>query len=164
MIVGEIKRYYRDATWCVHVPRHMQEVTGALHRAADGLTVELGRSPTVAELAERLGVGRDEVVEALDAAEAYRTASLDHPVGFDEDGACLGDLLGDEDPGFALTVDRQVLRGLVTRLGERDKRILLMRFFRGMTQAQIGAEIGISQMQVSRLLAKILTDLRAGFD
>jgi RNA polymerase sigma-B factor len=164
MIVGEIKRYYRDATWCVHVPRHMQEVSGALHRAADALTVELGRSPTIAELAERLDVHRDEVVEAMDAAEAYRTASLDHPVGREEEeGASLGDQMGEDDPGFDLTVDREVLRGLVTRLAERDKRILLMRFFRGMTQAEIGEEIGISQMQVSRLISRILSDLRAGF-
>ncbi|HEX4787580.1 MAG TPA: SigB/SigF/SigG family RNA polymerase sigma factor [Actinospica sp.] len=163
MIVGEIKRYYRDATWCVHVPRHMQEVTGSLHKAADALTGELGRSPTLAELAGHLGVSQDEVVEALDASEAYRTASLDHPVGHEEEAASLGDLIGGDDPGYELTVDREVLRGLVARLCERDKRILLMRFFRGMTQAQIGEEIGISQMQVSRLITRILAELRAGF-
>jgi RNA polymerase sigma-B factor len=163
MIVGEIKRYYRDATWCVHVPRHMQEVTGALHKAADGLTVELGRTPTIPELAARVGASEDEIVEAYDASEAYRTASLDHPVGTEEDGVNLGELMGGDDPGFELTVDREVLRGLVAGMCERDKRILLMRFFRGMTQAEIGEELGVSQMQVSRLIAKILADLRAGF-
>jgi RNA polymerase sigma-B factor len=163
MIVGEIKRYYRDATWDVHVPRHMQEVTGALHKAADGLTAELGRSPTLKELAARVGIGEDEVVEALDASEAYRTASLDHPAGGEQDGATMGELIGADDPGYALTVDREVLRVLLERLGERDKRVLLLRYFRGMTQARIGEELGISQMQVSRQLSRILAELRRGF-
>jgi RNA polymerase sigma-B factor len=163
MIVGEIKRYFRDATWDVHVPRHMQELTGALHKATDALASELGREPTVAELAERVGVGSDEIVEALDAADAYSTASLDHPVADDEDSASLGEMIGGDDPGFELTDDREVLRLLVAELCERDKRILLLRFFRGRTQAEIGEELGISQMQVSRLLTKILNNLRDGF-
>jgi RNA polymerase sigma-B factor len=165
MIVGEIKRYFRDATWCVHVPRHMQELTGAMHKAADALTAELGRGPSLTELAERLGVETEELIEALDASEAYRTASLDRPIGREsaEGGASLGEMIGDEDPGFDLAVDREVLRGLVDELGERDKRILLMRFFRGMTQSEIGEQLGISQMQVSRLIAKILARLRDGF-
>jgi RNA polymerase sigma-B factor len=163
VIVGEIKRYFRDATWDVHVPRQMQELTGALHKAADALTAELGRGPTTAELAVRVGTGPEEVVEALDAAEAYTAASLDHPVGHERDGASLGEMIGGDDPGFALTEDRQVLRALVGELCERDKRILLLRFFRGMTQAEIGAELEISQMQVSRLITRILGHLREGF-
>jgi RNA polymerase sigma-B factor len=164
MIVGEIKRYFRDGTWCVHVPRRMQELTGAMHRAADALTAELGRGPSLRELAERLGVEVDELVEALDASEAYRTSSLDHPVGREPDGACLGEMIGGEDPGYELAVNREVLRGLVDELGERDRRILSMRFFDGMTQSQIGDELGVSQMQVSRLIAKILAQLRSGFE
>ena len=163
MIVGEIKRYFRDGTWCVHLPRHMQELTGAMHKASDVLTTELGRAPTLPELAERLGVQVDELVEAIDAAEAYCTASLDRPVGCDPDSASLGELMGGEDPGYELAVDREVLRGLVEELGDRDKHILSMRFFDGMTQSQIGAKLGISQMQVSRLITKILANLRAGF-
>ncbi|HET9172350.1 MAG TPA: SigB/SigF/SigG family RNA polymerase sigma factor [Actinospica sp.] len=163
MIVGEIKRYFRDGTWCVHVPRHMQELTGAMHKASDVLTAQLGRSPSLPELAERLGVEVDELVEAIDASEAYRTASLDRPVGRDPDSASLGDLMGDEDPGYDLAVDREVLRGLVEELEERDRHILSMRFFDGLTQSQIGDKLGISQMQVSRLIAKILANLRAGF-
>jgi RNA polymerase sigma-B factor len=165
MIVGEIKRYFRDATWSVHVPRHMQELTGAMHKCADVLTAELGRAPTLPELAKRLCVPTEELVEALDASEAYNTASLDRPVGREgsEGGACLGEMIGEEDPGYELAVDREVLRGLVEELGERDKRILLMRFFRGMTQSEIGERLGISQMQVSRLIAKILARLREGF-
>ncbi|HET9172917.1 MAG TPA: SigB/SigF/SigG family RNA polymerase sigma factor [Actinospica sp.] len=165
MILGEIKRYFRDATWSVHVPRRMQELTGAMHRAAEVMTAELGRAPTLHELSERLGVGMDELVEAMDAAEAYTTASLDRPVNHadTDDGASLGDLIGRNDPGYELAVDREVLRGLVDRLGERDRRILLMRFFEGMTQSEIGEKLGVSQMQVSRLIAKILAGLRDGF-
>jgi RNA polymerase sigma-B factor len=164
MIVGEIKRYFRDATWSVHVPRRMQELTGALHRATHALTAELGRAPSIKELCERVDAEEDEVIEACDASEAYTTASLDHPVGPDPEGASLGDMLGADDPGYELAVDREVLRGLILGLDERDKRILLMRFFRGMTQAEIGEELGVSQMQVSRLITRILDGLRAGFD
>jgi RNA polymerase sigma-B factor len=163
MIIGEIKRYFRDSTWSVHVPRRMQELTGALHKGRDALIAELGREPSIMELAEHVGAEPDEVVEALDAAEAYNTASLDHPVGDDQEGASLGDLMGGDDPGFELTENREVLRALVAKLGERDKRILLLRFFRGRTQAEIGEELGVSQMQVSRLITRILHDLRAGF-
>lgn len=166
MILGEIKRYFRDSTWSVHVPRRMQELTGALHKTTDVMTAELGRAPTVRELAERLGVGTDELVEAMDASSAYTTASLDHPINHEgaENGASLGEMIGEDDPGYDLAVDREVLRGLVEDLGERDRRILLMRFFHGMTQSEIGEKLGVSQMQVSRLITKILSGLRAGFE
>jgi RNA polymerase sigma-B factor len=165
MIVGEIKRYFRDATWCVHVPRHMQELSGAMHKAVDALTLGLGRPPTLKELAADMGTPVEDLIEALDASEAYSTASLDRPINHDdaEDGASLGELLGGEDPGYEQAVDHEVLRGLVEGLEERDRHILLMRFFRGMTQSEIGERLGISQMQVSRLIAKILAGLRAGF-
>jgi len=164
MIVGEIKRYFRDTTWSVHVPRRMQELSGALRKAVEAMTSELGREPTVLELAGRLEATEEEIVHAIEASEAYTTASLDHPVGEESDGgAPLGDLLGDRDPAFDLMIDRQVLKELVAKLGERDKRILLMRYFRGMTQAEIGEELGVSQMQISRLLTRILRELRAGF-
>jgi RNA polymerase sigma-B factor len=163
MIIGEIKRYFRDATWGVHVPRRMQELSGALRKATDALTHELGREPTIAELAEHLGAEPEEIVEAIDAAGAYTTASLDHPVNTEEQGASLLDFMGEQDERFEAVIDRQVLTGLLAELGERDKRILLMRFFRGMTQSEIGERLGISQMQVSRLIAKILARLREGF-
>ncbi|WP_034261443.1 SigB/SigF/SigG family RNA polymerase sigma factor [Actinospica robiniae] len=163
-IMGEIRRYFRDATWDVHVARGLRELAVGLHAAADELTGELGRQPTVAELAVRLGVEREEVVEALDASAAYSADSLDSPVGPEPGASELGDLVGQADPGFEAVVDRQVLKEQVAALPERDKRILLMRFFRGNTLAQIGAELGISQMQVSRLLARILARLREGFD
>jgi RNA polymerase sigma-B factor len=163
MIIGEIKRYFRDATWGVHVPRRMQELTGALRKATDTLTHDLGREPTIAELAERLGAEPEEIVEAIDAAGAYTTASLDHPVNTTDQAASLLDFMGEEDSRFEAVIDRQVLTQLLTKLGERDKKILLMRYFRGMTQAEIGAELGVSQMQVSRLLTRILAELRTGF-
>ncbi|HEX4787150.1 MAG TPA: SigB/SigF/SigG family RNA polymerase sigma factor [Actinospica sp.] len=163
MIIGEIKRYFRDATWGVHVPRRMQELTGALRKATDTLTHDLGREPTIAELAERLGAEPEEIVEAIDAAGAYTTASLDHPVNTTDQAASLLDFMGEEDSRFEAVIDRQVLTQLLTKLGERDKKILLMRYFRGMTQAEIGAELGVSQMQISRLLTRILRELRAGF-
>ena len=164
MIVGEIKRCFRDTTWSVHVPRRMQELSGALRKAVEEMAPELGREPTVLELAERLEATEEEIVQAIEASEAYTTASLDHPVGEESDGAALlGDMLGDRDPAFDLMIDRQVLKGLVAKLGERDKRILLMRYFRGMTQSEIGEELGVSQMQVSRLLTRILAQLKAGF-
>jgi RNA polymerase sigma-B factor len=162
MILGEIKRYFRDATWDVHVPRRMQELSSALRKATEQLTHDLGRSPTVAELAERLKADPEEITEALDAAEAYTTASLDRPVRMEAPGATLTDFLGDDDPRFEAVVNREALKPLLARLGERDKRILLMRFFRGMTQAEIGERLGVSQMQVSRLLTRILDELRDG--
>jgi RNA polymerase sigma-B factor len=165
MIVGEIKRYYRDATWAVHVPRRMQELASGLRAATEQLTHDLGRSPSVDELAARLRATPEEVVDAIDAAGAYTTASLDAPVetdGPNSEGSALGELLGDDDPGIAEVVDRETLKPLIAALPARDKRILLMRYFRGMTQAQIGEELGVSQMQVSRLLSRILRQLRAG--
>jgi RNA polymerase sigma-B factor len=163
-IVGEIRRYYRDATWDVHVARSLRELAVGLHGAADELVGRLGRQPSVAELAEQLGVDREDVIEALDASCAYSAESLDSPVGPGPGASELGELVGRLDPGFEAVVDRQVLKEQVAALSERDKRILLMRFFRGKTLGEIGAELGISSMQVSRLLARILARLREGFD
>lgn len=163
MIAGEIKRHFRDTTWDVHVPRRMQELSAAIRVAEVNLQQDLGRPPTIAEIAEKLQTTSEEVVDALDAAQAYNTASLDVPVAMsDGEGATLGELLGEDDPALGMVVDREALRPLLADLNEREKRILLMRFFRGMTQSQIGAELGVSQMQVSRLLTQILGRLREG--
>jgi RNA polymerase sigma-B factor len=162
MITGEIKRHFRDTTWDVHVPRRIQELSGALRPTAEALTQELGRSPDVAELAERLNTTPEEIVDAMDAASAHNAASLDVSVELGDDtGTTLGDLLGDDDPALELVVDREALRPLLTELGDRDKRILLMRYFRNMTQSEIGEQLGVSQVQVSRLLSAILERLRA---
>ena len=161
MIAGEVRRHFRDTTWDVHVPRRVQENAMAVRAAEHELTQELGHPPSAAQIAERLDLSADEVAEAYEAGAAHRAASLDVPTAMsDGDGATLGDLLGDDDPGFELVVNREALKPLLAELSPRDKRILLMRFFRNMSQAQIGEELGVSQMQVSRLLSRILGQLR----
>ena len=161
MIAGEMKRHFRDTTWDVHVPRRMQELSGQLRAGTEELAQELGRSPSVPELAGHLGASQEDVVNAFEATRAYSTASLDMPVAADEgDGVVLGDLIGAEDPAIDMVVDRESLKKALKRLTDREKRVLLMRFFRNMTQSEIGAELGVSQMQVSRLLAQILGRLR----
>ena len=142
---------------------------GLEHRVVDRtrataaeLSQALGRSPPVDELPPRLEASREDVVNAFEATRAYSTASLDMPVATaDGDGVALGDLLGAEDPAIDRVVDRESLKEALKRLTEREKRILLMRFFRNMTQSEIGAELGVSQMQVSRLLAQIISRLRS---
>jgi len=162
MIAGEVKRHFRDTTWEVHVPRRVQELAAAVRAAEAELTQELGSPPSAAEIARRLDVSADEVAEAYEAGAAHHAASLDVPVAMaDGDGATLGELLGGDDPGFDLVVHREALKPLLAELGTRDKRILLMRFFRNMSQSQIGEELGVSQMQVSRLLTQILGRLRS---
>jgi RNA polymerase sigma-B factor len=163
MIAGEIKRHFRDTTWDLHVPRSMQELSTLVRAAESELTQRYGTPPSLADIAEHLNRSPDEIAEAYEAAAAYDAASLDVPVAMaDGDGATLGELLGDDDPGFDKIVDREALKPLLAQLGARDKRILLMRYFRNMSQAQIGAELGVSQMQVSRLLSQILNRLREG--
>ena len=161
MIAGEVRRHFRDTTWDVHVPRRVQENALAVRAAERELNQELGYAPSAAQIAERLELSADEVAEAYEASAAHHTASLDVPVAMsDGDGASLGELIGDEDPGFELVVDREALKPLLAELSTRDKKILLMRFFRNMSQTQIGEELGVSQMQVSRLLSQILGRLR----
>ncbi|GAA2033989.1 hypothetical protein GCM10009839_38130 [Catenulispora yoronensis] len=165
MIAGEIKRHFRDTSWDLHVPRSMQELSLSVRAAEEELTQQLGSPPSAAQIAARLNLSADEVADAYEAVAAHSTASLDVPVSMsDGDGASLGELLGDEDPGFDKVVDREALRPLLAQLSARDKRILLMRFFRNMSQAQIGEELGVSQMQVSRLLSRILAGLREGVE
>ena len=161
-IVGEIKRWFRDKGWAVRVPRRLQELRLAIGSATGTLTQELGRSPTVAELAERLGASADDVLEGLESANAYSTLSLDAPDNSEVDGPSVLDLLGSEDSALEGVENREALKPLLSRLPERERRILLLRFFAGMTQSQIAAEVGISQMHVSRLLARTLTRLRKG--
>lgn len=161
MIAGEIRRHFRDVTWEVHVPRRMQEVSAMVRAAETELTQALGGPPAVEDIAARLDLPVEEVVDAYEAVAAHHTASLDVQVRTaDGTGATLGELLGADDPEIQKVVDREALKPLLARLTPREKRILLMRFFRNMSQAQIGAELGVSQMQVSRLLAQILERLQ----
>jgi RNA polymerase sigma-B factor len=139
----------------------MQELSAAVRTAQQELTQKLGTAPSAEDVADHLDVPLEEVIEAYEAVAAYHAASLDVPViPTEADSATLGDLIGGEDPGIDLVVDREALKPLLERLTAREKRILLMRFFRNMSQAEIGAELHVSQMQVSRLLTQILDRLR----
>ncbi len=161
-IVGEIKRHFRDKGWAIRVPRRLQELKLSLTKATSELSQRLGRSPTVAELAEHLGMSEEEVLEGLESANAYSAVSLDAPDGGDEDAPAVADTLGSEDESLEGVEYRESLKPLLDQLPPREKRILLLRFFGNMTQSQIAADLGISQMHVSRLLARTLTQLRAG--
>ena len=161
-IVGEIKRHFRDRGWAIRVPRRLQEMRMTLNRGTAELTQKLGRSPTVSELAEYLGVTQDEVLEGLESAQAYATTTLDGGGDDEGGGASLAATLGSLDAGLAGVENRETLRPLLTALPEREQRILVLRFFENKTQAEIAQEVGLSQMHVSRLLAKTLASLREG--
>jgi RNA polymerase sigma-B factor len=161
-IVGEIKRHFRDKGWAIRVPRRLQELKLSLTKATSELSQKLGRSPTVAELAGHLEMTEEEVLEGLESANAYSAVSLDAPDGGDEDAPAVADTLGAEDESLEGVEYRESLKPLLDQLPPREKRILLLRFFGNMTQSQIAADLGISQMHVSRLLARTLTQLRAG--
>ncbi len=162
-IVGEIKRFFRDSTWAVHVPRRLQELRVALAKAKESLTSVLGRDPGVAELAEHLNMSEEEVIEGLVAANGYTAGSLDLPIGAEQNSAetvTYGDIKGDVDPAMELVEDLHTLAPLLDRLDDRERMLVAMRFGQEMTQAQIGEHLGISQMHVSRLLTRLLTKLR----
>lgn len=158
-IRGEIKRHFRDHGWSVRPPRRIQELQGRIATADGELSAALGRSPRPAEVADHLGAPLDDVLEALAADGCFTPTSLDRPVGFDGDTS-IGEMLGDEDRGRNAAEARLMLGPLVRGLADRDRRILMLRFFRGWTQQEIAEDIGVTQMQVSRLLSRILTDLR----
>ncbi|MEV0094569.1 SigB/SigF/SigG family RNA polymerase sigma factor [Streptomyces sp. NPDC050738] len=165
-IVGEIKRFFRDTSWAVRVPRRLQELRAEIARCKENLTLVLDRDPTVKDLAAHLRVSEDEIVEGLVATNGYIADSLDAPadgVGSTE-GRGLADILGAEDPELEKFENLHSLAPLLGALDERDRRIIEMRFGRELTQSEIAAELGVSQMQVSRLLAKILHTLRAGMN
>jgi RNA polymerase sigma-B factor len=161
-IVGEIKRHFRDKGWAVRVPRRLQELKLALTKAIGALAQRLGRAPTVAELAAHLQMSEEDVLEGLESANAYSTVSLDAPDSGDEDAPAVAESLGMVDDALEGVEYRESLKPLLERLPPREKRILLLRFFGNMTQSQIATELGISQMHVSRLLAKTLAQLREG--
>ncbi|WP_309235562.1 RNA polymerase sigma factor SigF [Streptomyces sp. TRM64462] len=158
-VVGEIKRHFRDKGWAVRVPRRLQELRLSLTTATAELSQRHGRSPTVHELAEKLGISEEEVLEGLESANAYSTLSLDVP-DTDDESPAVADTLGAEDEALEGVEYRESLKPLLEDLPPREKRILLLRFFGNMTQSQIAQEVGISQMHVSRLLARTLAQLR----
>ncbi|WP_254552550.1 RNA polymerase sigma factor SigF [Kitasatospora sp. MMS16-BH015] len=158
-IVGEIKRHFRDKGWAVRVPRRLQELRLSLTTATSELSQRHGRSPTVHELAEHLGISEEDVLEGLESANAYSTLSLDVPDSDDESPA-VADTLGATDEALEGVEYRESLKPLLAQLPPREQKILVLRFFRNMTQSQIATEVGISQMHVSRLLARTLAQLR----
>nr|WP_234323825.1 SigB/SigF/SigG family RNA polymerase sigma factor [Streptomyces sp. NRRL F-2580] len=168
-IIGEIKRHFRDTTWAVHVPRRLQELRSELAQAQEALTDVLGRAPTVKEVAGHLELTEEEVIDGLIAANGYTSGSLDTAAAESDVSSPtsrttrpLAELVGDVDPAMELFEDFHTLAPLLQQLDERDRLILRMRFGQEKTQAEIGAELGISQMQVSRLLSRTLARLRAG--
>ncbi|MFD7229307.1 RNA polymerase sigma factor SigF [Streptomyces sp. NPDC059881] len=164
-IVGEIKRFFRDTSWAVHVPRRLQEARVELARATDELRSRLGRTPTVRELSELMSLTEAEVIEARKASNAYNSASLDAALTGDgsQDGeAALADFIGEEEPALELIQDFHSLAPLIAELEDRDRQILHLRFVEELTQAQIGEHLGVSQMHVSRLLTRIIGRLREG--
>jgi RNA polymerase sigma-B factor len=159
-IVGELRRHFRDKGWAVRVPRDLQELALAVQRKADELSTEFGRPPTVAELGEKLGRTAEEVLEAREALRAMRPASLDRPMGADEDEDDHPlQKLGDIDPAFQRAEESATLANLMRNLPERERQILTLRFGGDLTQSEIGKQLGISQMHVSRLLRRTLEEL-----
>ncbi|MGW7267397.1 RNA polymerase sigma factor SigF [Streptomyces sp. NPDC054842] len=164
-IVGEIKRFFRDTTWAVHVPRRLQELRVELAKAREELSSRLDRDPSVAELATLMNLSEQEVVEAQIASNGYNSSSLDAALTGDgtQDGeAVLADFIGVEDDGMRLVEDFHTLAPLVAELSERDRQIIHLRFVEEATQAEIGERLGCSQMHVSRLIKRIITQLRNG--
>jgi len=159
-ITGEIKRHFRDKRWQVHVRRAAQELLLELREATGTLTQKLGREPTDAELADHLGVTENELQEARRADVVFHVYSLDAPLSERDDSSDLADVLGGDDPDVEHTVDMEAVTTHWGELPAREQRILLLRFYGNLTQAEIGEKLGISQMHVSRLLARALGYLR----
>ncbi len=159
-VIGELKRHFRDKGWAIRAPRRVQELYLELGPAMESLGQELGRPPTVSELAASIGASEEGVLEAMEAGQSYRTTSIDAP-GPQE--GTIGSRLGEVDAGFAGTEDRMLLAISMADLPERQRTILHLRFVEGLTQSEIAEQVGVSQMHVSRLLAASLEQLRAAF-
>jgi len=160
-ILGEIKRYFRDRTWSVRVPRDLQELALRVDRKVTELATDLRRQPTVAEIAAAVGIEEEDVLEALEASGAYRATSLSTPRGNDDDqGETLGDTVGTSEDGFSLAEDRATIEQLLRAVTPREREVLRLRFEEDLTQAEIGELIGVSQMQVSRIIRQALGRLR----
>jgi len=159
-IMGEVRRHFRDSGWAVRVPRRMKELHSALGRATADLSQRLGRAPSPSELAEELGIGHEEVLEGLVAGNAYQTVSVDRSAPHTDDGLTLADTLGEYDAALDDVDNHEALRPLLDALPTRERTIVVLRFFGNRTQTQIAEQVGVSQMHVSRLLAKTLAHLR----
>jgi RNA polymerase sigma-B factor len=156
-IAGELKRHFRDRGWMLRVPRDIQELSARVVRAREALTRELGRSPSVNEVATAVGAGVEQVLEAVRAADAYRMMSLDEPLA---EGAGALDAIGGEDDGYELAEQRVLLRRGFDGLGEREREIVRLRYYEGLTQREIARAVGVSQMHVSRLIRRSIDSMR----
>ncbi len=163
-IIGEIKRYFRDKGWAIRVPRRLQELRMQIGSATAELSQSLGRSPTPRELAEAIGCTVEEIIEGIESSNAYSTLSLDATDDSDDGSSSMLDAIGVDDVGLEHVEIRESIKPLLEQLEPREKRILLLRFFKNMTQSQIAEEIGVSQMHVSRLLNRTLEQLRASLE
>ncbi len=163
-IIGEIKRYFRDKGWAIRVPRRLQELRMQIGATTAELTQSLGRSPTPRELAEAIGCSVEEIIEGIESSNAYSTLSLDASDDGDEMGGSMLDAIGVEDENLEHVEIRESLKPLLDALEPREKKILLLRFFKNRTQTQIAEEIGVSQMHVSRLLSRTLEQLRSSLE
>jgi len=159
-IQGELRRYFRDHSWSMRVPRRLKDLHVSINRVTEELAQGLGRAPRPSEIAARLGISVDEVLEGLEATASYASQSLDEVLMEGEDKATLANLLGSNDSGLALVEAHETLRPLLETLPPRERTILVLRFFDNMTQSKIAAQLGISQMHVSRLLSQTLATLR----
>ena len=159
-IMGEVRRHFRDNSWAVKVPRRLKELHLQLGTAGAEMSQRLGRAPTASELAAELDLDREEVVEALIAGSGYNTLSMDSPGGSDDDTPPLTETVGSSDANMDRIEDQEALRPLLEALPERERTVIMLRFFESMTQSQIAERVGISQMHVSRLLARTLAKLR----
>jgi len=161
-ILGELKRHFRDRTWSVRVPRDLQELVLRVDRTVTALSEDKHRSPSVSEIARTLRVSEEQVLEALEAAGAYRAGSLDAPRSTpgEEPDESVGDVIGSEDEGYDRAEERATIEPLFARISERERLVLRLRFSEDLTQAEIGERIGVSQMQVSRLIRQALARLR----
>ncbi|MGX1881481.1 SigB/SigF/SigG family RNA polymerase sigma factor [Streptomyces sp. NPDC055287] len=166
-IIGEIKRFFRDTSWAVHVPRRLQELRVELAKAKERLALDVGREPTVSELAEHLELSEEEIIEGIIASNGYMAGSLETPNdGGDnaqgDSARTVADVLGEPDPAMETVEDLHTLAPLLDQLDPRERRLLEMRFGQELTQSEIGARLGVSQMQVSRLLSRTIAKLRTG--
>ena len=163
-ILGEIKRHFRDKGWSVRVPRRLQELSAKVNQATEELTNELSRSPSVAEVADRLGVSVDEVLEAMESSSAYSSVPLEGEGGGDDDSPSVLDTFATEDTELAAADDRIDLDAAIAEFSPREQEVIRMRFVDGMTQAQIAEYLGVSQVQVSRLLRRTLQRMQEKLD
>jgi len=163
-IVGELKRYFRDRSWGIRLPRRLQELRLVVNRGREELTQRLGRSPTIDDLAEHLDMGVEQVIEVLEAGQSSRPLSLDSPVLAGEEDVTLADTVGADDPEFGHVDFHESLHVLLERLPEREQKIISLRFYGNLTQVEIAEKVGLSQMHVSRLLRQSLNFLKRALD